>query len=64
MTLSLEQEFTIRSFAEQVKLMSHEQSKEYLLILYEQMMVQETAYRQLLKQEWKLNLDTVFEAQK
>jgi hypothetical protein len=28
------------------------------------MMVQETTYRQLLKQEWKLNLDTAFEAQK
>jgi Phycobilisome degradation protein nblA len=64
MALSLEQEFMMRSFAEQVKLMSQEQAKEYLLVLYKQMMVQETTYRQLLKQEWKLNLDTAFEAQK
>ncbi len=65
MALSLEQEFMMRSsFAEQVKLMSQEQAKEYLLILYKQMMVQETTYRQLLKHEWKLNLDAAFEAQK
>jgi adenylyl- and sulfurtransferase ThiI len=59
MALSLEQEFTIRNFAEQVKLMSHQQAQDYLITLYKQMMVQETAYRQLLKQEWKLDLGAV-----
>lgn len=55
--LSLEQEFSLRSFADQVQLMSREQAQEFLLILYQQMMIRETMYRDFLKHEWKLDSD-------
>jgi Phycobilisome degradation protein nblA len=54
--LSLEQEFSLRSFADQVQYMSLEQAQAFLLKLYEQMLIQETTYKELLKQEWKLDL--------
>ncbi len=53
--LSLEQEFSLRSFADQVQQMSREQAQEFLLKLYEQMMIRETMYQQFLKHEWKLD---------
>ncbi|MBD2564730.1 MULTISPECIES: NblA/ycf18 family protein [Nostoc] len=53
--LSLEQEFSIRSFADQVQQMSREQAQEFLLMLYKQMMIRETTYKELLKHEWKLD---------
>ncbi|MBW4560145.1 MAG: NblA/ycf18 family protein [Mojavia pulchra JT2-VF2] len=57
--LSLEQEFSIRCFADQVQQMSREQAQEFLLILHKQMIVQETTYQQLLKHEWRLDSDAV-----
>jgi hypothetical protein len=56
--LSLEQEFSIRSFADQVQRMSREQAQEFLLMLYEQMMIRETMYQQFLKHDWRLDSDT------
>ena len=53
--LSLEQEFSIRAFADQVEQMSREQSQEFLLMLYKQMLVKETIYKELLKSQWELN---------
>jgi hypothetical protein len=53
--LSLEQQFSIRSFATQVKNMSHEQSQEFLVKLYEQMVVREATYKELLKHQWGLD---------
>lgn len=53
--LSLEQEFSLRSFADQVQHMSREQTQEFLLMLYQQMMIRETMYQQFLKHEWKLD---------
>ena len=55
--LSLEQEFSLRSFADQVQRMSREQAQEFLLILYQQMLVRETMYRDFLKHEWRLDSD-------
>ncbi|MBD2365403.1 NblA/ycf18 family protein [Anabaena minutissima FACHB-250] len=60
MTLSLEQEFSLRSFADQVQQMSREQAQELLLMLYKQMMIRETTYQELLKHEWKLDSDAVW----
>ena len=40
--LSLEQEFRLKSFADQVQRMSHQQAQEFLIMLHEQMMIQET----------------------
>jgi hypothetical protein len=59
MKLSLEQEFNIRCFADKVQHMSHEQAQEFLLVLYEQMMIRETTFQQLLKHEWRLDLGAV-----
>jgi len=53
--LSLEQEFSLRSFADQVQHMSREQTQEFLLMLYQQIMIRETMYQQFLKHEWKLD---------
>jgi Phycobilisome degradation protein nblA len=53
--LSLEQEFSIRSFADQVQHMSREQAQEFLLMLYKQMLVKDATYQQLLRQEWSLD---------
>ncbi|MBD2174566.1 NblA/ycf18 family protein (plasmid) [Anabaena sp. FACHB-709] len=60
MTLSLEQEFSLRTFADQVQQMSREQAQELLLMLYKQMMIRETTYQELLKHEWKLDSDAVW----
>ena len=53
--LSLEQQFSIRSFATQVQQMSHEQAQEFLVKLYEQMVVRETTYQELLKHQWGID---------
>ena len=53
--LSLEQQFSIRSFQSQVQKMSREQAQEFLVKLYEQMMMRETMYKQFLKHEWGID---------
>ncbi|MBR8835904.1 MAG: NblA/ycf18 family protein [Stigonema ocellatum SAG 48.90 = DSM 106950] len=53
--LTLEQQFSIRSFATQVQHMSPEQAKEFLVNLYEQMVVREATYKELLKHQWGLD---------
>ncbi len=60
MTLSLEQEFSLRTFADQVQQMSHEQAIEFLLMLYKQMMIKETTYQEMLKHQWELDSDPTF----
>jgi hypothetical protein len=52
--LSLEQKFSIRSFENQVQQMSHEQAQDFLVKLYEQMIMRETMYRHFLKHQWGL----------
>jgi predicted HD phosphohydrolase len=56
--LSLEQQFSIRSFATQVDQMSQEQAKDFLVKLYEQMVVREATYKELLKHQWGLDSGT------
>lgn len=53
--LTLEQKFNLRSFETQVDRMSHEQAKDFLVKLYEHMMMRETMYRHFLKHEWGLD---------
>ncbi|MBI4782648.1 MAG: NblA/ycf18 family protein [Oscillatoriophycideae cyanobacterium NC_groundwater_1537_Pr4_S-0.65um_50_18] len=50
--LSLEQQFSLRSFESQVEHMSREQAQHFLVQLYEQMMLKETMYRHFLKHQW------------
>lgn len=52
--LSLEQQFNLRSFADQVQHMSREQAQDFLVNLYKQMMLKETMYKHFLKHEWGL----------
>lgn len=52
--LSLEQQFSIRAFETQVQKMNHEQAQDFLVKLYEQMMIKEATYQHLLKHQWGL----------
>ena len=52
--LSLEQQFSIRSFQTQVEQMSREQAQDFLIELYEQMIVRENMYKVFLKHQWGL----------
>ncbi|MEH2043513.1 NblA/ycf18 family protein [Nostoc sp.] len=58
-TLSLEKEFSLRTFADQVQQMSREQAQELLLMLYKQMIIRETTYQELLKHQWELDSDSI-----
>lgn len=59
--LTLEQQFSIRSFETQVQQMSREQAQEFLVKLYEQMLMRESMYRYFLKQQWGLEPDSNLE---
>jgi hypothetical protein len=50
--LSLEQQFDLRVFTEQVQGMSLEQMQESLVKMHEVMMVRENLYREMLKDAW------------
>jgi hypothetical protein len=53
--LSLEQKFNLRSFESQVQHMSREQAQEFLVKLYEQMILRENLYKELIEQQWGLD---------
>jgi hypothetical protein len=59
MELSLEQQFSVRSFSSQVERMSQEQAQEFLVQLYEQMMMRENMYKHFLKHQWGLEAGSV-----
>jgi hypothetical protein len=50
--LTLEQRFSISKFNLEVDKMTEQQAKEFLKNLYQQMIIQETMYRELVKQQW------------
>jgi hypothetical protein len=52
--LTLEQQFNLSSFKMQVDQMSQEQAQEFLVSLYEQMMIRENMYQHFLKYKWGL----------
>lgn len=60
--LSLEQQFSIRSFETQVQQMSREQAQDFLVKLYEQMMMRETMYKEFLKHEWGIGSSPQFDS--
>ena len=47
--LSVEQEFSLRRFSDQVKHLSREQAQDLLIELNKQMMIKDNLYKQLLK---------------
>jgi len=50
--LTLEQQFNIRWFEQQVKQMSREQAQEFLVKLYHEMVVKENFYQEMIKKQW------------
>ncbi|NEQ69868.1 MAG: NblA-related protein [Symploca sp. SIO2D2] len=60
--LSMEQQFNLRSFETQVQKMSREQAQDFLIQLYEQMMVRENMYKEFLKHEWGIGSKPQFES--
>ena len=50
--LSLEQEFHLRMFADQVRTLSPEQMQDLSIELYRQMIHKDNLYRDLLKDYW------------
>ena len=50
--LSLEQEFDLRRFADQVRTLSPEQAQDLSLELYRQMMLKDNLYPEILKDYW------------
>jgi Phycobilisome degradation protein nblA len=59
MELTLEQEFSLMRFSEQVQQISREQAQELLIEQQKLMMLRNTLFQKLLKHEWKLDLDAV-----
>lgn len=57
MELTLEQEFSLRSFNDQVQQMSREQAQDFLMLQHKHMMIREKMYQEILKHEWKIDLD-------
>lgn len=53
--LSLEQQFNVCAFSEQVKGLSREQAQDFLVDLYRQMMIKETMYKGFLIQQLGIN---------
>lgn len=51
--LPLEQQFKIRHFVQQVQHMSPEQSNDFLIYLYKQMLIQEHLYRNIILKTWE-----------
>jgi hypothetical protein len=48
--LSLEQQFSLRAFSEQVKDLSQEQAQSFLVDMYKQMIIKEKMYQNFLRQ--------------
>jgi hypothetical protein len=57
--LSLEQEFSLRTFSDQVQQMSREQAQEFLQMLYKHMMIREKTYQELLKHQWEVDSGSI-----
>lgn len=55
MKLSLEQKFNIRSFETQVREMSHEQAQDFLVKLYEQMIMKDNMYQDFIRHQWGID---------
>jgi hypothetical protein len=53
--LSLEQQFSLRLFSEQVRQLSCEAAQDLLIELNRQMMIKDNLYRQLIRPDWSLD---------
>ena len=55
MELSIEQQFSLRFFQTQVEKMNRQQAQEFLIKLYEQMLLRENMYKDFIKHQWGLD---------
>lgn len=53
--LSLEQQFELRRFSDQVQQLSQAQAQVFLVDLYKHMLLKEATYNQLLQKEWEIS---------
>ena len=53
--LSLEQEFSLRRFADQVQTLSPEQARDLSVELYRRMMLKDNLYEELLQDYWGIS---------
>jgi hypothetical protein len=53
--LSLEQQFELRLFADQVRNLSLEEAQELLIQLRESMVIQANTFRDIIKESWGIN---------
>jgi hypothetical protein len=53
--LSLEQQFSLRSFSTEVGKMTKQQAQDFLIQLYKEMLVRENLYKEALKHQWGLD---------
>ncbi len=63
-TLSLEQEFSHRSFSDRVKQLSHEEATELLIEMHKQMLYKDNVYKELILNQEKDIVDMLFGAGK
>ena len=57
--LNIEQQFQIAAFKQQVAQMTLEQAQQFLIMLHEQMIIKEAAYKELLKHEWGIEVSYI-----
>ena len=53
--LSLEQEFNLRTFADQVRTLTSEEARGLSIELYRRMMLKDNLYEELLKDYWGIS---------
>ncbi|MEM6251609.1 MAG: NblA/ycf18 family protein [Cyanobacteria bacterium P01_D01_bin.156] len=53
--LSLEQQFELKAFEQQVRQLSHEDTQLLLVQLKELMLFQNASFREILKESWGIN---------
>ncbi len=56
--LTLEQDFSLRSFSDLVQQMSHKQAQAFLIEQHKLMMIRDSLYQDFLRQEWRTKLDS------
>jgi len=52
--LTVEQQFSLKTFEIEVQQMSREQAQEMLVNLYQNIIIQENAYKKIIKERWGL----------
>ena len=63
-TLSLEQEFSHRSFSDRVRALTREEAQELLIVMHKQMLYKDNVYKELILNQEKDIVDMLFGAEK